>query len=60
MVSVVFSVKIDEKLLRQFEKTIKKDGFRSRNEAIVFLIRSYVEVKNEKSIIHYFLDKIKR
>ena len=54
--SVVFSVKVDEELLKEFERLIRRDGFVSRNQAVVFLIKLYVEVKSEKSVVRRLLN----
>lgn len=46
--------KIDEDLLREFDKLARKE-FGSRNKAIVFLIQVYVETRKEKSILKRLL-----
>lgn len=56
--NIVISVKIHKRLLKQFEKQLRRDGFRSRNEAINFLIRTYVDIKSRDSFIKKLLSVI--
>ena len=54
--STVFSVRMPRKLLKEFESQLRKDGFMSRNDAIVFLVRLYVDLrKGEQGIVSRFL-----
>ena len=43
----IINIWISESLLRRFEKQIVRDGFRSRSDAIVYLIRLYLECRED-------------
>ena len=52
--SVVTTFRVDEKLLKEFEKYAKEE-FGNRNKALVFLIQIYVESRRKKSILEKLL-----
>ena len=51
----IVTIWVPEELLRDFDRIVKRDGFRSRSDAIVYLMRLYVDCR--KSWFRKILDK---
>jgi len=54
---VSFSISVDERLLKEFDKLIEKE-FLNRSRAIEFLIRVYVDSRREKSFVRSILRRV--